>query len=245
MPVPFPIARNPSSSAPSRARRPRSSAPRARRGEERSRSPARRPPCDCGTRGIPLLDGERRDGLPAQLAPLHLVPTLIGIFAGCATMLAADAGAKAQGKQGTVVPPNYRQLAASRILTATDRRKVRLAQISRPQDAWVGLMQGGNRTGRLPVIWRETPLFAEGRDCWLVTFQDGKWQRPPIPMPLALAKPSHRSGRCSVENERGAMPRSAGCRSEAHSAPRRGVEACRALQRLTGSATGRATRRRQ
>lgn len=88
---------------------------------------------------------------------------------------ASAAGAAEKGERGTTsVPPNYRQLVASRIFEVTDRRKIRRAQISRPQVAWTGLLSGGNRPVICAVIMRETPLFAEGRDCWLFTFQDGR-----------------------------------------------------------------------
>jgi hypothetical protein len=101
------------------------------------------------------------------------VATLLLILGGWVATNAA--GAAEKGERGTTtVPPNYRQLVASRILQATDRRKIRRAQISRPQVAWTGLLSGGNRPVVCAVIIRETPLFAEGRDCWLFTFQDGR-----------------------------------------------------------------------
>jgi len=98
------------------------------------------------------------------------VAALLLILGGWATANAAGAAEKGT----TTVPPNYRHLVASRILAATDRRKIRRAQISRPQVAWTGLLSGGNRPVVCAVIMRETPLFAEGRDCWLFTFQDGR-----------------------------------------------------------------------
>jgi hypothetical protein len=99
---------------------------------------------------------------------------LLVVLGGCATPDVASVEEKRQGTSPTAVPPNYRQLVASKILEKTDRQKIRRAQVSRPQVAWVGLLQGGNRLVVCAVIFRETPLFAEGRDCWLVTFQDGK-----------------------------------------------------------------------
>jgi hypothetical protein len=97
------------------------------------------------------------------------VVALLFILGGWATVNAAGAA-----DATTSVPPNYRQLVASRILQTTDRRKIRRAQISRPQVAWTGLLSGGNRPVVCAVVMRETPLFAEGRDCWLFTFQDGR-----------------------------------------------------------------------
>jgi hypothetical protein len=102
------------------------------------------------------------------------VTALFVLFLGCATTDAAGAGEKSSARTTIAVPPNYRQLVAARILESTDRKKIRRAQISRPQEAWTGLVNGGNRPVVCAVIFRETPLFAEGRDCWLLTFQDGK-----------------------------------------------------------------------
>jgi hypothetical protein len=103
----------------------------------------------------------------------HAAAALV-VLGGCATADVASVEEKGQGKSSSAIPPNYRQLVASKILEKTDRQKIRRAQISRPQVAWVGLLQGGNRPVVCAVIFRETPLFAEGRDCWIVTFQDGK-----------------------------------------------------------------------
>jgi hypothetical protein len=111
---------------------------------------------------------ERRSKLVCRAA------AILAVLGGCATPDVAHVEEKGQGKSPTAVPQNYRQLVASKILERTDRQKIRRAQISRPQVAWVGLLQGGNRPVVCAVIFRETPLFAEGRDCWLVTFQDGK-----------------------------------------------------------------------
>jgi hypothetical protein len=96
------------------------------------------------------------------------VAALLAVIGGWATANVAGAADK------TTVPANFRQLVATRILSTTDRQKIRRAQISRPQEAWVGLLGGGNRPAVCAVIFRETPLFSEGRDCWLFTFQDGK-----------------------------------------------------------------------
>jgi hypothetical protein len=102
------------------------------------------------------------------------VAALLVLLGGCATTDAASTGEKGSARTTTAVPANYRQLVAARILETTDRQKIRRAQISRPQEAWPGLVNGGNRPVVCAVIFRETPLFAEGRDCWLLTFQDGK-----------------------------------------------------------------------
>jgi hypothetical protein len=102
------------------------------------------------------------------------VAALLVLLGGCATTDAAGTGEKGSTKTTTAVPPNYRQLVAARILESTDRQKIHHAQISRPQEAWTGLVNGGNRPVVCAVIKRETPLVANARDCWLVTFQDGK-----------------------------------------------------------------------
>ena len=102
------------------------------------------------------------------------VALLLVVVGGRAITDVAGAAEKGGGKATTAVPANYRQLVASRILETTDRQKIRRAQISRPQEAWAGLLSGGNRPAICAVIFRETPLFSEGRDCWLFTFQDGR-----------------------------------------------------------------------
>jgi hypothetical protein len=110
------------------------------------------------------------------------LPLILGGWAAVNAAGAAEKGAP------TSVPPNYRQLVASRILQTTDRRKIRRAQISRPQIAWTGLLSGGNRPVVCAVVMRETPLFAEARDCWLFTFQDGR---------IATAVPSYAACDCA------------------------------------------------
>jgi hypothetical protein len=92
------------------------------------------------------------------------------IIGGCS--ISDELSAQEKG-YGSAVPPNYRRLVASRILESTDRQKIRRAQISRPVEKAVGLFNGGNRPAVCVVIYRETPLFAEARDCWLVTFDRG------------------------------------------------------------------------
>jgi hypothetical protein len=92
------------------------------------------------------------------------------IAGGCAI---SDTSSAQEKGVGSAVPSNYRRLVASRILETTDRQKIRRAQISRPVEKWVGLINGGNRPAVCAVIYRETPLFAEGRDCWLITFAGG------------------------------------------------------------------------
>jgi hypothetical protein len=102
------------------------------------------------------------------------VAALLVLLGGCATTDASGPGGKASARTATAVPSNYRQLVAARIWASTDRKKIRRAQISSPQEAWTGIVNGGNRPVVCAVIFRETPLFSEARDCWLVTFQDGK-----------------------------------------------------------------------
>ena len=114
------------------------------------------------------------NALEALMVGRSSVAALLAVVGGCATTDVADAADTDRGKSTTAVPANYRQLVANRILGTTDRQKIRRAQISRPQVAWTGLLNGGNQPVVCAVIMRETPLFAEGRDCWLVTFQDGK-----------------------------------------------------------------------
>jgi hypothetical protein len=92
------------------------------------------------------------------------------IVGGCA--ISDTSSAQEQGV-GSAVPSNYRRLVASRILETTDRQKIRRAQISQPVEKWAGLISGGNRPAVCVVIHRETPLFAEARDCWLITFAGG------------------------------------------------------------------------
>jgi hypothetical protein len=96
------------------------------------------------------------------------------LLGAVATTNAAVAGEKNTAKTTTAVPPNYRQLAAARILESTDRQKIRRALISRPTETWAGLVHGGYRRAVCAVVFAETPLFAEGRDCWLLIFQGGK-----------------------------------------------------------------------
>jgi hypothetical protein len=92
------------------------------------------------------------------------------VVGGCAV---SDTSSAQEKGVGSAVPSNYRRLVASRILETTERQKIRRAQISRPVEKWVGLINGGNRPAVCAVIYRETPLFAEGRDCWLITFVGG------------------------------------------------------------------------
>jgi hypothetical protein len=99
---------------------------------------------------------------------------LLVLLGAVAIANAAGVGEKGTAKTTTAVPPNYRQLVAARILESTDRQNIRRAQISRPKETWAGLVHGGHRPAVCAVIFRETPLFAEGRDCWLLIFQDGK-----------------------------------------------------------------------
>jgi hypothetical protein len=93
-----------------------------------------------------------------------------------ASFVGSAATAQVQGAKGAAnaVPPNYRQLVAQRILESTDRRNIRRAGISRPQEQWVGLLSGGNQPAVCVEVIRETLLTSNARDVWMFTFRDGR-----------------------------------------------------------------------
>jgi hypothetical protein len=118
------------------------------------------------SRGLPMRIGQ-------GLVAIALTVVILG-QAGCASTGTANAQLQRGEATGTRVPANYRQLVANRILETTDSTKIRRATISQPQAKFVGLLHGGERPAVCAVVFRETPLFAEGRDCWVVTFSDGR-----------------------------------------------------------------------
>lgn len=71
-------------------------------------------------------------------------------------------------------PASYRQLII-RYLQATHYAPyIRRALISQPYEEWTGLINGGHRPAVCVEVYRETPLFAEARDIWIFSFQDGQ-----------------------------------------------------------------------
>ena len=70
------------------------------------------------------------------------------------------------------VPTNYKLLVARKILGVTDRKSIRSARISGPENQWVGLL-----TGFRPVVcvelFRENMLKSSARDLWVFTFENG------------------------------------------------------------------------
>src|SRR5262245_61233966 len=100
------------------------------------------------------------------------------LLIGLILVVLLGGGASAQGRETkgatNVVPSNYRQQVARRILESTDRKNIRRARISQPQDLWVGLLSGGSRPVVCVEVIRETILTSTARDLWVFTFQDGR-----------------------------------------------------------------------
>jgi hypothetical protein len=120
------------------------------------------------------------------------VAALLAVVGGCATTDVADAADTDRGKSTTAVPANYRQLVANRILGTTDRQKIRRAQISRPQVAWTGLLNGGNQPVVCAVIMRETSFSRRGGIVGLSRSRMERLQRLGTRMELVIAPASRR-----------------------------------------------------
>ena len=76
-----------------------------------------------------MLDKER-------VVKVAIAVALLPVLAACATTSAAS--------QERAVPANYKLLIAKHI-RATEKNPILSAQVSRPSQAWMGLINGGNR----------------------------------------------------------------------------------------------------
>jgi hypothetical protein len=112
----------------------------------------------------------------------YLTWFVISTLAGCASQDGGPGAALNVASEDTrnakssasAAPANYRQLII-RYLQATHYAPyIRRALISRPYEEWMGLINGGHRPAVCVEVYRETPLFAEGRDIWIFSFQDGQ-----------------------------------------------------------------------
>lgn len=73
----------------------------------------------------------------------HQFLVLCLAIAGCATPNSVAVAQERAAKSSVSVPANYRQLVARRL--AANKGKVIKAEISRPGEGWMGLINGGNR----------------------------------------------------------------------------------------------------
>lgn len=88
--------------------------------------------------------------------------------------LSSPVSAQNATSDANAAPKNYRQIIV-RYLQATEHAPyIRRALISQPYEEWMGLFNGGHRPAVCVEVYRETPLFAEGRDIWIFSFQDGQ-----------------------------------------------------------------------
>jgi len=113
-----------------------------------------------------LIAGLRRVVLPACL------------LAGCASQsgeLAHGGGAPPRQadnpKSAYAMPPNYRQLVARRLAETVDPGTLTRAEISRPEEGWMGLVNGGVRPY---VCVTGAPAGGGEHPAWLVLFENGR-----------------------------------------------------------------------
>ena len=89
----------------------------------------------------------------------HQFLVLCLAIAGFATPNSIAVAQERAAKSSVSVPANYRQLVARRL--ATNKVKVIKAEISRPGEGWMGLINGGNRPMVCARVTFQGPLIQQ------------------------------------------------------------------------------------